>query len=134
MAPSPQATPPPPADPVIPYASPDTPRAGRWFIDYVPVAQRFLLQAAHRLVALAIWLLAARLALAIFDYDAAAVSKLLPWAMTLLNAALVFAFAAYWIARVFARPRDESRWLLAPTLILIALTAAWMLIEIARAP
>jgi hypothetical protein len=101
--------------------------------DLEPKIERFVLQAAHRLIALAIWLLAARAGLAIFSYDAGVAGKLLPWAMVFINAALVCEVATYLIARGLGRDRDEPRRMLTPTLILFCVTAAWMLLEIARA-
>ena len=93
---------------------------------YVPAIERLLTQIAHRLLTLAIWLLAARVALGLFDYDPGVTSKFLPFTMIALNAALVCAFAAYWICRLARCDAGESRTLLFPTLCLIALTSAWM--------
>jgi hypothetical protein len=101
---------------------------------YVPAVERLLTQLAHRLLAIAIWVLAAKIALSFFNYDASTTAKLLPIAMIALNAALVCAFAAYWLCRLSHHPADPSRKLLLPTLCLIALTAAWMLASIVAAP
>ena len=92
----------------------------------LPAIDRFLTQLSHRLLTLAVWTLAARVALGFFDYDPGVTGKLLPVAMIALNAALVCAFSAYWLCRLARLPTDESRALLSPTLCLIAVTALWM--------
>src|SRR5687767_1988472 len=85
---------------------------------------RILTQLAHRLLALAIWLVAARIALGLFDYDRGISAWILRATIVALNTALVAAFAGYWIARVAHLPADEPRKLLTPTLVLIAITMA----------
>ena len=92
----------------------------------LPAIDRCLTQLAHRLLTLAIWTLAARIALGFFDYDPGVTSKLLPVAMIALIVALVCAFSAYWLCRLARLPTGESRALLIPTLSLIAITALWM--------
>jgi hypothetical protein len=102
-------------------------------VRHAPLIAHVLTQTAHRLITLALWLLAARIALNFFSYEAG-LAKLLPWALNFLNAALVCEFAAYWLARLTRGQTEEPRKLLTPTLILIALTAAWMILDLATAP
>ena len=92
-----------------------------------------LTEAAQRLITLGIWLLAVRMGLAFFSYETG-VAKLLPWALTFLNAALVCEFAAYWLSRLTRGETEKARSLLVPTLALVALTAAWMIFDLAAAP
>jgi hypothetical protein len=101
-------------------------------VRHAPLIAHFLTQAAHRLIALALWVLAARIALSFFSYEAR-IATLLPWTLILLNSALVCAFAGYWLARVTRGQTGEPRSLVTPTLILIALTAAWMILDLAVA-
>ena len=108
-------------------------------MDPAPAARHILLietiltQLAQRLLTIAIWLLAAKIALSFFNYEVSVTARLLPISMIALNAALVCAFAAYWLCRLSHHPADPPRKLLLPTLCLIALTAAWMLTSILAA-
>ena len=100
---------------------------------YGRAAEFILTQAAHRLLAVAIWLLAARVALGFFDYDPKILSWILRGTMVALDSALVCAFASYWICRLTGLDSTQPRGLLLPTLCLIGLTALWMLVGILAA-
>jgi hypothetical protein len=100
---------------------------------YTKAIGLFCVGLAQRLITLAIWLLAVRLGLAFFSYETG-VAKLLPWALIFLNTALVCEFAAYWLARLTRGQTDPPRSLLIPTLAMVALTAGWMIFDIAGAP
>ena len=126
--------------PFLDYASPPPPRLRMWAaralsapVRHAGVVALVLTEAAQRLVTLGIWLLAVRLGLAFFSYETG-VAKLLPWALIFFNTALVCEFAAYWLARLTRGQTDPPRSLLIPTLALIALTAAWMILDLATAP
>jgi hypothetical protein len=108
-------------------------RANSAPVRHAGVVATVLTEAAQRLVTITIWLLAVRLGLAFFSYETG-VAKLLPWALIFLNTALLCEFAAYWLARLTRGHSDTPRSLLVPTLALVALTAAWMIFDIASAP